>query len=180
GGKLFESYYHSTCGGTTFRGADAFGAPRIAALEPVSCGACTASPYYRWSAAIPVAEVTGALASLCERLPIDLGEVLALEPLERGPGGHAAYLRVVHSRGSFEIDAMRFRDRCSARGYPSLRSTSFAAKRAGGEFRFEGRGWGHGVGMCQMGAKAFAERRANARWILNHYYPSSEVVRLWD
>ena len=43
---------------------------------------------------------------------------------------------------------------------------------------FKGRGWGHGVGMCQWGAFAMAKKRYNYKQILNHYYPGAKIVKL--
>ena len=43
---------------------------------------------------------------------------------------------------------------------------------------FETRGWGHGVGMCQYGAEGFAKQGKDARWILTHFYPQSQVESL--
>ncbi|MBI4614199.1 MAG: stage II sporulation protein SpoIID, partial [Planctomycetes bacterium] len=64
-----------------------------------------------------------------------------------------------------------------ALGTSELRSTAFTALRAGTKFRFDGRGWGHGVGLCQWGAEGFARRGENALAIVRHYYPGVEIER---
>ncbi len=177
-GKVFESFYHSTCGGATRGVEDWFGGDPIAPLSSVSCGGCSSSKYFRWDARLAEAKLREALGSICRRHRIVLGELLALEPVDPSPGGHCAFVRVVHERGSFEVDADRFRRACSTAGI-TLRSTSFFAERKGDEFAFFGRGWGHGVGLCQVGAKGYAEQQARYRSILARYYPGSEISTLW-
>ena len=58
-------------------------------------------------------------------------------------------------------------------GYDSFKSTLFAVAIDGELARFAGRGYGHGVGMCQWGAKGMAERGYTARQILEFYYPGT-------
>jgi hypothetical protein len=50
--------------------------------------------------------------------------------------------------------------------------------KTGDQFEFEGRGWGHGVGLCQVGAKRLAELGYNYRQILHYYYPESDLQNL--
>jgi stage II sporulation protein D len=178
GGKVFESFYHSTCGGATRGVEDWFGGDPIAPLSSVSCQGCGSSKYFRWTARLPEARLRGALDTIARRHQIALGEVFAIEPVEPAPGGHCAYVRIRHEKGAFEVDADRFRRACRAEGI-ELRSTAFIAERQGDEFLFHGRGWGHGVGLCQVGAKGYAEREARYGWILSWYYPGSELSTLW-
>ena len=80
--------------------------------------------------------------------------------------------RVVTLRGT------EFRTALSeALGPPGLRSTLFTISRAGGRFVFEGRGFGHGVGLCQTGALARARADQSARDILAFYYPGAVLTR---
>lgn len=62
---------------------------------------------------------------------------------------------------------------------PTPTVTPTPTRTAGGIVSFYGRGWGHGVGMSQWGAKAMAERGWSARQILNHYYPNTEISKLY-
>jgi stage II sporulation protein D len=59
-----------------------------------------------------------------------------------------------------------------------LPSTLFQVSRSGSEFVFTGRGWGHGVGLCQTGAIGMASKGKSYREILAHYYPGTELDRL--
>jgi len=177
-GRVFESFYHSTCGGATRSVEDWFGGDPIAPLSSVSCQGCSSSKYFRWTARLQEARLRAALDPICRRHRIAIGEVLAIEPVDPAPGGHCAYVRIRHERGAFEVDADRFRRACRVEGI-ELRSTSFISERQGDEFIFHGRGWGHGVGLCQVGAKGYAEREARYGWILRWYYPGAEVATLW-
>lgn len=63
-------------------------------------------------------------------------------------------------------------------GYDLIRSTNFSVKREKGVFTFLGKGWGHGVGLCQWGAKGMAERAFSYEAILQHYYPGTRLGRM--
>ena len=65
-------------------------------------------------------------------------------------------------------------------GSDRMRSTRVRIQRAGDDFIFEGGGWGHGVGMCQFGAKHLAEIGYRYKDILRYYYPASELRNLED
>jgi stage II sporulation protein D len=62
-------------------------------------------------------------------------------------------------------------------GWSAVPSNDFAAKEKGDQFILEGTGQGHGIGLCQSGAKAMAEEGANFRQILSHYYPNTTILR---
>lgn len=178
-GLIFEAFFHSTCGGRTRSAADAFGIEGMAALEPVSCEGCEDTRFWRWQTLVEGRTVFGALLKAVGKHGLSLGNIRAIEPQVERSGDHAAYLKVIHDKGSFLFNADRFRSLVNGAGPRSVRSTAFSVAREGAAFRLDGRGWGHGVGMCQMGAKGYAERGANASWILKHYYSGAQIGRLW-
>jgi stage II sporulation protein D len=61
-------------------------------------------------------------------------------------------------------------------GWSAVLSNDFALKTERGQIAVEGTGQGHGIGLCQSGAKAMAEEGADFRQILSHYYPNTTVV----
>ncbi|HEV2468927.1 MAG TPA: SpoIID/LytB domain-containing protein [Candidatus Sulfotelmatobacter sp.] len=63
-------------------------------------------------------------------------------------------------------------------GWGSVPSSDFVAKKNGNQIVLQGSGYGHGIGLCQAGARAMAESGASFQEILNHYYPNTEIVRL--
>ncbi|MBI1910989.1 MAG: SpoIID/LytB domain-containing protein [Deltaproteobacteria bacterium] len=64
-------------------------------------------------------------------------------------------------------------------GYSNLKSTIFEVTKSGDSFLFKGRGWGHGVGLSQWGAKGMAENGSSYKEILNHFYPGTDLVKVY-
>ena len=109
-----------------------------------------------------------------ERTGIDFGEILALEPVERGPSGRIKYLRIVGGKRS-EVIGKELKIR-RALSPSHLKSSAFSVERdPAGAFVLRGRGWGHGVGLCQIGAAVMAANGRDYRQILQHYYPGTDV-----
>ncbi len=109
-----------------------------------------------------------------ERTGIDFGEIQALEPIERGPSGRIKYLRIVGSKHT-EVVGKELKIR-RALSTSHLKSSAFEVERdPAGAWILRGRGWGHGVGLCQIGAAVMAARGFDYRQILQHYYPGTDV-----
>ena len=64
-------------------------------------------------------------------------------------------------------------------GYSNLKSTWFEVELKGSEITFRGKGYGHGVGMCQWGAKGMADHGHSYEAILKHYYPDAKLARMY-
>lgn len=165
-GALFPAYFHSTCGGATVDVEKFFTEPSIPPLEGVGCGWCTRSPAFRWKATLDAEKLAEALG------PLGIKQVTSIEPLGAGPDGYA---RKVLVNGKREIPAVSFRH---AVGVRVLKSVAFTVRRHGGKFVFLGRGWGHGVGLCQWGAHGLAVAGGNWQEILHYYYPGAQIGRL--
>ena len=178
-GLLFESFYHSTCGGQTCSAADGFGIGEIRSMPSVPCVGCKNSRFYRWSTDVAANKLRDALEDVCDGMGIRIGEIEKMTVVQPTASGYVSYLRVDHRHGSFEVDVSRLRSALGRQGIHGLRSPSFEVQSLGDAFRFSGRGWGHGVGMCQVGAKGFAKMGANRTWILEHYYPGVQIRREW-
>ena len=109
-----------------------------------------------------------------ERTGTDFGDIQALEPVDRGPSGRIKYLRIVGSKHTETLGKeLRIRRALS----PShLKSSAFSVERdPAGAFVLRGRGWGHGVGLCQIGAAVMADRGFDYKQILLHYYPGTSL-----
>jgi stage II sporulation protein D len=63
-------------------------------------------------------------------------------------------------------------------GYDKIRSTTFKVVQVAGHWIFEGRGFGHGVGLCQHGARSLADQGHPYSSILKHYYPTAQLINL--
>ncbi len=149
---------------------------------PANAGYCGRTRYspdrYRWRKRVDAATLTRAIADYDPSAKI--GRVLALQPLSRGVSGRIGSLRIRGERGVLQVDGdLRIR-----RLLGGLRSTLFAIdvigpRTAPTAFVFRGAGFGHGVGMCQLGAIGMAEAGKRVQTILNHYYPGSRIRRLY-
>ncbi|NLZ19785.1 MAG: DUF4922 domain-containing protein [Bacteroidales bacterium] len=117
----------------------------------------------------------GELSELVRRRTgTDFGDIQQLEPLERGPSGRIKYLRIVGSKHQEAIGKELAIRRALSPSH--LKSSAFEVERdPGGAWILRGRGWGHGVGLCQIGAAVMAARGYDYRSILRHYYPGADV-----
>lgn len=168
-GAPLKAYYHSTCGGHTCDPATALERPASPPLAGVPCRFCEGTKYWRWEALLPE-EVVLRAAGLS-------GNLRAVSVGARGPGGRAATFRVESARGGAEVHAGVFRTRV---GGSLLRSTLLeSVDRVKGGVRFRGAGWGHGVGLCQLGAIGQAEAGRDALAIAAYYYPGALVRRAY-
>jgi stage II sporulation protein D len=126
---------------------------------------------FRWTTSVRAADLSA-------RLAIDypeIGRVKSLEPKKRGVSGRIGVIAIRGDKGSVEIAG----DLKIRRALGGLKSTLFTVKRDGDTFVFEGAGFGHGVGMCQMGAIGMASAGRSHDKILGHYYRGTHVHRLY-
>jgi SpoIID/LytB domain protein len=130
--------------------------------------------FFRWTVSYTAKELGDLVVA---RVGVDLGPITALEPLARGPSGRIYRLRIRGERGTLVVGKeLEIRRALSS---SHLYSSAFAADRdEAGRFVLTGAGWGHGVGLCQIGAAVMAERGFGYREILAHYYPGATVGRI--
>jgi SpoIID/LytB domain protein len=131
--------------------------------------------FFRWEVRYNQDELREILET---KLGIDLGYILALEPLERGVSSRIVKLRITGEKHNIVVGKELEIRRVLSRSH--LYSSAFVVRPEGkgsapGWFRLIGAGWGHGVGLCQIGAAVMAEIGKNYREILSHYYPGSVV-----
>lgn len=164
--ELAETLFHSTCGGETTSAKSAFGRA-IPYLQPRRCEWCKASNRYAWHLSFPLSEISTRL----EKARLVRSR---LEGFER-PGG-ASKVAVKEKKGQRNLSPKEVR---AAIGYGDLYSDRFSAKTVGKKVEIEGKGFGHGVGMCQWGAKGMADAGKTYRQILEHYYAGAKVRRAY-
>ncbi len=172
-GRLFCTYYSATCGGATVTGSHVF-ADAAPPLKSVPCNWCRDSDLYRWSTQIDVATASGHLKEYFAESsrPFDALASIAPRPT---PAGATPSFDVSDGKNRYAISAAALRRRLPAGTLPS---PLFSARVAGKQVVFEGRGHGHGVGVCQWGARGQALAGKNTLDILRYYYPGSQVVAL--
>jgi len=112
-----------------------------------------------------------------ERSGIDFGNIQDLIPIKRGASGRIIELKIIGTKKTMIIGK-----ELEIRKYLSnnhLYSSAFIVKRTPDNgFVLHGAGWGHGVGLCQIGAAVMADKGYNYRQILAHYYPNSEIKQI--
>ncbi len=179
--KPLKAYYHSTCGGGTELPEQVWGAPSPGFKRRVSCAWCSDSPKYQWKAQFGGRELASTLKS-----PFKAGIPAQLEAVRvkaHSPSGRVdrVELKWREPRSKFirwsEMSAQDFRMKLGAGRILSTWFTILGDQRQG--WTFTGRGYGHGVGLCQWGAKNMGARGLSTQAILAHYYPDSQVARAW-
>jgi stage II sporulation protein D len=178
-GQRALGYFHKDCGGRTASPEEVWPKAHPASyLQSLTDRYCTARGGREWSSEITRAELTTALASH--------GLVRAgwqnLTVVRRGESGRAMTLRLDEA----DIPAEEFRIAVGETlGWNRIPSTWFEVSRQGDRFVFHGRGWGHGVGLCQTGAAAMAAQGRTEREILAQYFPGADAAdeasrRVWQ
>ena len=127
--------------------------------------------FYQWTEIFDPKE----LGSLIERKSgVRTGAVISIEPLERGESGRICRLRITGEYRTITVGKELEIRRVLSETH--LKSSAFEVEYASdGKIILHGRGWGHGVGLCQIGAAVMASRGYLYRQILNHYYPETEI-----
>lgn len=135
--------------------------------------------FYRWTVTYTREE----LAKLVrERSGIDFGDIIDLQPVERGTSGRLVRLRVCGTKRTMVIGKeLEIRRTLS----PShLYSSAFTVERVDpdengvpAKIVLRGAGWGHGVGLCQIGAAVMGARGYGYGQILSHYFPGAELQK---
>jgi stage II sporulation protein D len=170
-GELILGLYHACCGGHTEVPSAVWGGHDLAWQRSVACPYCQDAPRYFWRYPEQGALSRKELASL---LGLS-GEVHELTVSARTISGRAAMIRVLSSRGGSSFTGQEFR---KLLGYDRLFSTAFEIETVPEGFVFRGSGAGHGVGLCQWGARGMAAKGFSAPAILSYYYPGIKVERI--
>jgi SpoIID/LytB domain protein len=185
-GKPATTYYSSTSNGHTYSNADVFGGAALPYLKPVVENDDKASPTSSWTVRMPLAD----LAETLRR-----SEAWGAEPIDRVRlEGDTVTFSGGGRSGSLDLDTFRARLNHDAvclepKRYPTpadagkgnlpqvVPSKWLTLRQEGGTVVMDGRGWGHGVGMVQWGAKGKAERGMTYADILAAYYGGLRPTR---
>ena len=128
--------------------------------------------FYRWKVEYDKKEL-GEL--ILKRSGVDYGEILDLVPVERGTSGRLVRLKIVGTKKTMTIGKeLEIRRTLSA---SHLYSSAFVVEKSGNKFILHGAGWGHGVGLCQIGAAVMGEKGYNYEQILLHYFVGASVEK---
>lgn len=128
--------------------------------------------FYRWTTEYSRTDVSELIR---RRSGIDFGTIRDLVPIERGPSGRLKRLKVVGDKKTMVIGKELIIRRWLSESH--LKSSAFDIKWVGDRLVLDGSGWGHGVGLCQIGAAVMASKGYTFDQILLHYYPGSILER---
>ncbi|MCS7208683.1 MAG: SpoIID/LytB domain-containing protein [Fimbriimonadales bacterium] len=174
GGRVLEAVYTSHCGGHTAPVEVAMQGTRpLAPLRGVpdrdaeGKPFCSDAPNSRWTLTLTREQLS--------RLFPQQGQVSKLQIAERTAGGHAVQVEIHGEQRVLRLSGIQFR---VAVGVGRLRSLMFEVQAIAEGWKLEGRGSGHGVGMCQWGAQGRARAGQTYRQILEAYYPEATLQRL--
>lgn len=171
-GEIIEAKYHACCGGYTASLSDVWGGKGYPYLVAKPDNFCRKSPYFSWEFKIEVEK----LGEILREKGIILERLYRIKLLEFDQGRRVKRLEIMHQGGKRELTGTELR---GLLGEGNLRSTLFTVKRWGPYFVFKGKGWGHGVGLCQEGAKVMGEQGYTYKEILEFYYPGTMVEKIY-
>lgn len=128
--------------------------------------------FYRWKVSYSQQELSELIR---KRSGIDFGEIIDLIPVERGTSGRIIRLKIIGTLRTVTIGKeLEIRRTLSS---SHLYSSAFVIDKENQRFIIIGAGWGHGVGLCQIGAAVMGEQGYNYKEILSHYYPGSSLEK---
>ena len=165
-GNLIEAFYHSTSGGKTEDPVEVFGTS-YPYLKPVESN-CEISPYWIWERRIPGEELEKAL---------DIKGMKNIEIKSYTSTKRVKTIDVTHNAGILNVKATDLRKML---GWSRLPSTSFTISRENGNYVFDGKGYGHGVGLCQWSALEMSREGMSYRQILDYFYPGTKLEKYED
>lgn len=126
--------------------------------------------YYQWQETISSDQIR---KNIKLEFGIDIGEIKEIQPLKRGASKRIHLLRISGTNRTIDIGKeLIIRKTLST---DCLKSSCFEIKKENNIFKISGKGWGHGVGLCQIGAAVMGACGKNYIEILNHYYPGTKI-----
>jgi SpoIID/LytB domain protein len=128
--------------------------------------------FYRWEVKYTFAELSSIVR---ERTGLNYGKIVDLRPIERGPSGRIKKLKIVGSRKSRIIGKELEIRRTLSRSH--IYSSAFEVEKTPEGFILHGKGWGHGVGLCQIGAAVMGHLGYLYKDILLYYYRGADIVK---
>jgi stage II sporulation protein D len=162
-GQVILAAFHAASGGHTENVEDIWKSPFIPYLRGV-VDYDQGTPVYEWKKSFSRRELSGKISGV--------GNVKSMTPERTTPQGRIVTMVVEGDRGTRRVSGTDLR---SALG---LRSTLFVVNQTGERFEISGRGYGHGLGMSQWGARNLANQGVNYQQILSHYYPNAILSQL--
>lgn len=172
-GDLFCTYYSAVCGGHTTPGRLIF-SDAATPLRSVPCDWCRDARRYRWRTEVPASDVSRVLRSRFAAAGGPFGTLASVTLVKSNRSSAPQFPAFQFSDGRNRLVLMS-RELRQCLGAARLPGLWFTARLTDGKLVVEGRGHGHGVGLCQWGARGQALAGRTHLEILQHYYPGAEV-----
>ena len=167
--KVFPAFFHSDCGGGTSTEHSVWRRP-ASENQPVVDRFCRTAPQNRWTHTLASAQILSVLKKIF-LLPRGV-KLMGVMPSGR-KGDRAFFIDFL--LGDHLVKSLSANEFRKQFGFGKIKSTRFQVVKSNSEFKFTGQGYGHGVGMCQWGAKRWASKGRLFPEILRHYYPTAEL-----
>jgi stage II sporulation protein D len=169
-------FYSSSCGGHTASSEELTGLPAppylagVPDIDSRGRAYCAKSPYFRWTNSVSA-------DAMARVIGLPTAALSGIEITERWPDGRAKSVLAMGSPVSVTLSGREFYQRAlGILGYKVIPSVLFDISRNGSDFTLTGHGVGHGVGMCQWGARGRAEAGMSAEQILQAYFPGTTLT----
>src|SRR3989338_172331 len=169
--QIIPAYFHANCGGRTEKADEVWPVVPNPVLQGVVCLYCKGLKHSSWSLSLPLKDIEKVMQK--RGYPAKNLSGLLFEDFDLS--GRSRKVRLKYPYGESVIKADDFR---SFIGNDRLKSLKVQVTVKEGVAHFKGKGWGHGIGFCQWGAKGQAAQGRNYREILLFYLPGSEIMRL--
>lgn len=187
---ICDTRFYKCCGGRTEEYETAWAPRHYRYLLSVECPYCNTNDarvlsqvlnnydretqdFYRWTVRYTAEELA---AIIREKSGIDFGEIEALRPVKRGSSGRIYELEIVGSKHKMivgkELEIRKWLSKTC------LYSSAFEVEREETDFVLRGKGWGHGVGLCQIGAAVMADKGYTYEQILAYYYTNAQLKKI--
>jgi stage II sporulation protein D len=169
--KVLPAFFHATCAGITEDASEVWNV-KLPPLKSMDCPYCQSSPHMRWKRNFRLKDIQAKLNAAGHKI----GLIKDIVIVERNASDRIKTLKITGRAGeSIRIPGKDFRNII---GPNDIRSNNYEVVMKGWYVDFYGRGWGHGVGLCQWGAYGMAQQQFDFKAILNHYYPRAELTDL--
>lgn len=173
--KPIEALYHSTCGGHTSSNQKVFGGKALPYLQGVNDEKyCSLSPHFKWETSIPLKILEEVLKKDPQLTP--RGNLENIRIADHEESGRA-FTIAIEGKRNLTVSVLPFLSIIGKYlGWGILKSNWFEVEVLNGDVHFKGHGFGHGVGLCQWGAKGMAESGKKFDEILFHYFPGTNLI----
>jgi len=136
--------------------------------------------FFRWKVSYTQKEISGLIA---RKTGIDFGSILDLIPVQRGHSGRIVKLKIVGTKKRLiigkELEIRKILSESHLYSSAFVVDKSEFSDQIPGKFILTGAGWGHGVGLCQIGAAMMGELGYQHQEILRHYFPEAELTKMY-